>query len=213
MNKPVKLPEIKKDAFKKARESLGLSLQDLAQMSCYSVRQIEQIENGESSSFYGAQVKVTAAKKVAGLLKLSEENAFDFSEVVPTKKVETPKSDAPEVEKRVDTAPPELKSVSEKETEPTRSTPKKSAPAQKQKSSKLEALSSASVKAGNPQKKLMLILGIAAAVVFSVITGQAAVDMFYQGAKVRLSNTTAKTILLEPAEIVQPVTSTDSQFR
>ncbi len=340
MNKPVKLPEIKKDAFKKARESLGLSLQDLAQMSCYSVRQIEQIESGESSSFYGAQVKVTAAKKVAGLLKLSEENAFDFSEVVPTKKVETPKSDAPEVEKRVDTAPPELKSVSEKETEPTRSTPKKSAPAQKQKSLKLEALSSASVKAGNPQKKLMLILGIAAALVFSVInlrplffpepvkeeivvveevtpppsdaasdskadpkatpanpepalaaapaavvspavssecppmdsaavaykpdapkkagdmvylqsktaqtvcvidaagktqnkmlepgvgasvygkppfkvltTGQAAVDMFYQGAKVRLSNTTAKTILLEPAEIVQPVTSTDSQFR
>ena len=73
MNTTNKLPEIKKEAFTKARESLGLSTKELSGMACLSVRQIEQIENGESSSFYGAQVKVTAAKKVAGLLKLKEE--------------------------------------------------------------------------------------------------------------------------------------------
>ncbi len=68
MNKSEKLPEIRKEVFTKARESLGLSTKDLSGMSCLSVRQIELIENGESSSFYGAQVKFTAAKKVAGLL-------------------------------------------------------------------------------------------------------------------------------------------------
>ena len=82
MNKPVKLPEIRKEAFTKARESLGLSTKDLSGMACLSVRQIEQIENGESSSFYGDQVKFTATKKVAGLLKLTPEEAFDFSGVV-----------------------------------------------------------------------------------------------------------------------------------
>ena len=80
-----KLPEIRKEAFKSAREALGLSTKDVSGLSCLSVRQIEQIENGESSSFYGAQVKVTAAKKVAGLLKLKEEDAFDFGAVAPSK--------------------------------------------------------------------------------------------------------------------------------
>ena len=84
-----KLPEIRKEAFTKARESLGLSMKDLSGMACLSVRQIEQIENGESSSFYGAQVKYTSAKKVAGLLKLTPEDAFDFSGVAqPVKPAE-----------------------------------------------------------------------------------------------------------------------------
>ena len=42
------------------------------------------------------------------------------------------------------------------------------------------------------------------------------IDLYYQGAKVRLANTNSKTINLEPAEIIQPVapaTSTDSQLR
>ena len=86
MNKSEKLPEIRKEAFTKARESLGLSTKDLSGMACLSVRQIEQIENGESSSFYGAQVKFTAAKKVAGLLKLTPEEAFDFSGVAQPSK-------------------------------------------------------------------------------------------------------------------------------
>ena len=44
-------------------------------------------------------------------------------------------------------------------------------------------------------------------------SGQAQVDMYYQGVKVRLSNTVSKTIILEPVEIIQPTVSTDSQLR
>ena len=86
MNTYTKLPEIRKDAFIKAREKLGLSTKDLGGMACLSTRQIEQIENGETSTFYGPQVKVTAAKKVAGLLKLKEEDVFDYGEVAPAPK-------------------------------------------------------------------------------------------------------------------------------
>lgn len=78
MNSSSKLPEISKEAFKKAREKLGLSTKDLGGMACLSTRQIEQIESGEMSSFYGARIKFTAAKKVAMLLNLSDEEAFDF---------------------------------------------------------------------------------------------------------------------------------------
>ena len=38
--------EIKGHSFQEARERLGISLQELAQRSCFSVHQIEQIENG-----------------------------------------------------------------------------------------------------------------------------------------------------------------------
>ena len=79
MSSNTKLPEIRKEAFIEAREKLGLSTKDLGGQACLSARQIEQIENGETSSFYGAQIKVTAAKKVAKLLNLSDEEAFDFS--------------------------------------------------------------------------------------------------------------------------------------
>ncbi|WP_353426741.1 helix-turn-helix domain-containing protein [Polynucleobacter sp. MWH-UH19D] len=99
MNAPKKIPEIRKEAFAKARETLGLSAKELSGMACLSVRQIEQIENGEISSFYGPQVKFTAAKKVAGILKLSEEDAFDVgdpppqeSEVLPATESEAPET-------------------------------------------------------------------------------------------------------------------------
>ena len=99
MNAPKKIPEIRKEAFAKARETLGLSAKELSGMACLSVRQIEQIENGEISSFYGPQVKFTAAKKVAGILKLSEEDAFDVgdpplqeSEVLPVIESEVPET-------------------------------------------------------------------------------------------------------------------------
>ena len=42
------------------------------------------------------------------------------------------------------------------------------------------------------------------------------VDLYYQGAKVRVGSTAGKTIILEPAEIIQPAApsnSTDSQLR
>ena len=91
MNKPAKLPEIRKEAFTKAREGLGLSAKELSSMACLSVRQIEQIENGEMNSFYGPQIKITAAKKVAALLKLTEEDAFDFGEKSLPAKIVTEK--------------------------------------------------------------------------------------------------------------------------
>lgn len=83
-----KLPEIHKEAFIKAREKLGLSAKDLGGMACLSTRQIEQIESGETSSFYGAQIKFTAAKKVAKILGLSDEEAFDLGEKSSAKHVE-----------------------------------------------------------------------------------------------------------------------------
>ncbi len=79
MNANSKLPEICKDAFIRAREKLGLSAKDLGGMACLSTRQIEQIENGQMSAFYGVQIKLTAAKKVAKILGLSDEEAFEYA--------------------------------------------------------------------------------------------------------------------------------------
>lgn len=324
MGNQAKLPEIRKEAFSKARESLGLSTKDLSGMACLSVRQIEQIENGESSSFYGPQIKVTAAKKVAALLNLKEEDAFDFGAAPPAKKIDT------------EAVVAETKSADVNNTAPVKSSETKAAAKVKESS----VISSApSSKQKNPQKKLLILLGIAVALVFSAVnlrplffpepvkeevviieesapvnppaeppveikpeekpgaaafavappasvaapavsaecpaadasaasyktdapkkagdmvylqsktaqtvcvvdasgktqnktlepgvgasvfgkpplkvltSGQAQVDMYYQGVKVRLSNTTAKTIILEPVEIVQPVAPSDSQLR
>lgn len=179
MNKPVKLPEIRKEVFTRARESLGLSTKDLSGMACLSVRQIEQIENGEISSFYGAQVKFTAAKKVAGLLKLTPEEAFDFSGITqPVKAVEVEEklqeeTAASAVEKKA--KPEKAKEVKEK-TEEKEATPvAKVAEPKPEKSSAnkiSESILDYSVKSkapANPKKKLFLLLGIAAALVFSVV--------------------------------------------
>jgi hypothetical protein len=52
---------------------------------------------------------------------------------------------------------------------------------------------------------------------FKVLTGGLnQVDLYFQGAKVRIGSTASKTIILEPAEIIQPAAplpSTDSQLR
>jgi transcriptional regulator with XRE-family HTH domain len=332
VNKPVKFPEIKKEAFTKAREGLGLSTRDLSGMACLSVRQIEQIENGELSSFYGPQVKFTAAKKVAGLLKLSEEDAFDFSETKSSKNQE-PSPPTEELKPPSATvATPANQAATVKPVEKTK------IHAIGNKNLKSEALPSASSKGASSQKKWFLLLGITAALIFSVInlrplffpepvkeeivivqevapanpppeaaqeakpatsapeapvatapvvatspavstecppadaaavsykpdapkkagdmvylqsktaqtvcvldaagktqnktleagvgvsvygkpplkvltSGQTPVDIYYQGTKVRISNTAAKTIILEPAEIIQPANAMDSQLR
>ena len=91
MTHNAKLPEICKEAFSKAREKLGLSTKDLGAMACLSHHQIAQIESGESPYFYGAQNKFTAAKKVAKLLNLSDEEAFDYGTQAPAKIIEAPK--------------------------------------------------------------------------------------------------------------------------
>ena len=336
MNKPVKLPEIRKEAFTKARESLGLSTKDLSGTACLSVRQIEQIENGEISSFYGDQVKFTAAKKVAGLLKLTPEEAFDFSGVAqPVKAADV--QDKLQVETKASAVGNKAKAENAKEE-------KETAPAvaakQKPQKSNVNKITDSVVDyrvkltaSANPKKKLFLLLAIGAAVIFSVVNlrplffpepvkeevviiqevaqepapadapaeakqapaavpettplavsaecppadasalnykpeapkkagdmvylqsktaqtvcvvdatgktqnkmlepgvgasvygkpplkvltgGLNQVDLYYQGAKVRIGNTGGKTIILEPAEIIQPVApsnSTDSQLR
>ena len=336
MNKPVKLPEIRKEAFTKARESLGLSTKDLSGTACLSVRQIEQIENGESSSFYGDQVKFTAAKKVAGLLKLTPEEAFDFSGVVQPIKVA-------DVEEKLQ-GETKASAVGNKTKAENAKEEKETAPAvaakQKPQKSNVNKITDSvvdyrvkSTASANPKKKLFLLLAIGAAVIFSVVNlrplffpepvkeevviiqevaqepvpvdapaeakpapaatpeptpatlsnecpladasalnykpevpkkagdmvylqskttqtvcvvdatgktqnktlepgvgasvygkpplkvltgGLNQVDLYYQGAKVRVGSTASKTIILEPAEIIQPIapsTSTDSQLR
>ena len=330
MNKPVKLPEIRKETFTKARESLGLSTKELSGMACLSVRQIEQIENGESSSFYGDQVKFTAAKKVAGLLKLKSEEAFDFAGIAQlVKAVEV--NEKLQGEANASVVRKETKSEKVKEEKTTEQKPQKS-----NASNITDSVVDDRVKSKapvDPKKKLFLLLAIAAAVIFSVVNlrplffpepvkeevvitqevaqepapaeapaevkpataaiaeptpvtvstecppadaaalnykpeapkkagdmvylqsktaqtvcvvdatgktqnkilepgvgvsvygkpplkvltgGLNQIDLYYQGAKVRLANTNSKTINLEPAEIIQPVapaTSTDSQLR
>ena len=162
MNKPAKLPEIRKEAFTKARESLGLSTKELSGMACLSVRQIEQIENGETSTFYGPQVKVTAAKKVAGLLKLKEEDAFDFGEQAPAAKKVSEKVAEQAPQKIEKEAAPEKKS----KTQPAEGMPQ----AVIKKPEQLQQFeSSKSARQDNPKKKLFVLLGIAAALVFSVV--------------------------------------------
>ena len=340
MNTPNKLPEIKKEAFTKARESLGLSTKELSGMACLSVRQIEQIENGESSTFYGPQVKVTAAKKVAGLLKLKEEDAFDFGVVAPNKA--EGKKEAKEESKNSEKVTKDVQSTDAESSKPVKASAPKEVDDVKKLAPSQQALnqSTQSSASKNPKRKLYILGGVAAAIVFSIInlrplffpevvkeeavvveqtqaaadvptdpkaappasapgsvvaapapalaqapvaapstecpsadtaavsyrpdapkkagdmvylqskiaqtvcvvdangktqnktlepgvgvsiygkpplkvltSGAAQVDIYYQGVKVRLSNIAAKNVLLEPAEFIQPLAPTDSQFR
>ena len=150
-----KLPEIRKEAFTKARESLGLSVKELAGMACLSVRQIEQIENGGSTSFYSAQIRVTAAKKVAGLLKLPEEEAFDFGGLFPPQTGAAEIQAEPVIEKVAETIKPDLQPQQVKVLNPQEFVVESGF--NKEKTSE------------NSKKKLFLLLSIAAAGVFALI--------------------------------------------
>ena len=158
MGNPAKLPEIRKEAFSQARESLGLSAKDLAGMACLSVRQIQQIENGESSSFYGAQIKVTAAKKVANLLGLKESEAFICEPQVKAKG-EAVKEEASKQEAIKQVTAPEL--VVEEPIKTRSKTPVSAAP--------ISSLSSVKKVKSSPQKRWVIWLSLVAAVAFSVI--------------------------------------------
>ena len=168
-----KLPEIRKDAFIKARQSLGLSIKDLSGMSCFSVRQIEQIESGESSSFYGAQVKFTAAKKVAELLKLKPEDAFDFSgSVQPTKLAEAEEKSQEEtkvsaVEKKE--IPETAKETKEVASQSPVAELKAEKPSVRKATESVLDYNGKSKAPADPKKKIILLLAIAAAVIFSVV--------------------------------------------
>jgi len=163
VNKPTQLREIRKEAFTKARESLGLSTKELSGMACLSVRQIEQIENGEMSSFYGPQIKVTAAKKVAAILKLKEEDAFDFGEKAPPEKILEPIAEKVEKVEIVGKAPaPKKQSKLQQVVETPKVVIKSLEPARLFENS-------TAVGQSNPQKRLFVLLGITAALVFSIV--------------------------------------------
>jgi transcriptional regulator with XRE-family HTH domain len=161
VNTNSKLPEICKEAFAQAREKRSLTTKDLGGMACLSHRQIEQIENGEASSFYGAQNKLTAAKKVAKILELSDEDAFEFA-VAPSKL--SAKKEVPAVNESVEEAPvPELAIKEEKKELIKKREPKKVA----SKEVPFPGTSTSSKPASS--KKLFLWLSVLAALVFSVI--------------------------------------------
>ncbi len=173
-----KLPEIHNEAFIKAREKLGLSAKDLGGMACLSTRQIEQIESGETSSFYGAQIKLTAAKKVAKILGLSDEEAFDLGEKSSAKNVDP--EPTPVLEPTPVTEPAPV--VNQVQASPESSKPKKSkvtvdpieAPqiqAEIIGDTPVPASSTTSSPASKPAKKknLFLWLSVLAAAAFAVI--------------------------------------------
>jgi transcriptional regulator with XRE-family HTH domain len=53
------------------RETRGWTMTDMAMRSCLSIKQIRQLEEGGTDSFYSDSVKLTAAKKVGAVLGLS----------------------------------------------------------------------------------------------------------------------------------------------
>ena len=170
MTTNAKLPEIRKEAFAKAREKLALSTQDLGGMACLSHHQISQIENGESSYFYGAQNKFTAAKKVAKLLNLSDEEAFDYGSQAPAKMIDEPKIEEKAPTKKLQS---KKEAVAVKELVEETQAPALVAEEKKEAAQVASNPSSFSTKSAHSkpasQKKLFLWLSVLAALVFSVI--------------------------------------------
>ncbi|QWE19149.1 helix-turn-helix domain-containing protein [Polynucleobacter corsicus] len=210
MNINTKLPEIRKEAFIKAREKLSLSTKELGGMACLSTRQIEQIENGETSSFYSAQIKATAAKKVANLLKLSDEEAFDFGATAPETSstlqlpiAEVKLSAAPKIEK--------VKKESSKKLEAkieavqTQEQAQESQPplAEKKVQAKEAPLNQViSRPKSASQKKLFLGLSVAAAAAFAVVNLQ---SVFFPEKPAEI--VLVKEEIIEPVPAAVPVES------
>ena len=142
-------------------------------MACLSVRQIEQLENGETSSYYGDQVKFTAAKKVAALLKLTPEDAFDFGDLIQPVKAPEP---VEKLQEETKASAVEKKAKPEKVKEEKEVTPvvKVTEPVADKVSAKKisESVLDYSVKSkpqADPKKKFLLLLSIGAALIFAVV--------------------------------------------
>jgi len=67
--------------LRQSRETLGWSHGEVASRACLSVKQVKQLEEGGASSFYSDNVKLTAARKVAGILGLSEHDLLGRPQV------------------------------------------------------------------------------------------------------------------------------------
>ncbi len=216
------LPEIRGDAFTKAREKLGLSTKELSGMACLSNRQIEQIENGETSSYYSAQIKVTAAKKVAKLLKLSEEDVFDYgvqvSEKLDAAPVELPIGESRPVKssesvkvkpvsaKKENTKPEAIKAKELLEETPlpaVASAGEKKAPVVKVQAAEIPFNGSARKSQTSSQKKLFLGLSVIAAAIFAVINLQ---PLFFPEKPVEIA--LVKEEIIEPVPAVVPAEPT-----
>jgi len=70
------ISQIDGQAVRLQRETLGWATTDLATLACLSTKQIKQIEEGGISAFYSENVKLTAARKVAALLQMTEAQLF-----------------------------------------------------------------------------------------------------------------------------------------
>lgn len=92
-----RVPEVRGETLRKAREAKGLSIAELATKACFSVKQIEQLENGQKSHFYSLSIKASAAKKVAEILELKQEDIFDFGPDL-VQEAESAAEDASEIE-------------------------------------------------------------------------------------------------------------------
>ncbi|MBU3589235.1 helix-turn-helix transcriptional regulator [Polynucleobacter sp. 80A-SIGWE] len=215
MTANTKLPEIRKEAFAQAREKLALSAKDLGGMACLSHHQISQIENGESSYFYGAQNKFTAAKKVAKLLNLSDEEAFDYGSQAPVKIIEESKVEEP-IKAPAKKAQSKKEAVAVKEVVEETQAPvlvteeEKKDPVQKAETTKVEPAKvtlkqtpfSAASSSSKPtsSKKMFLWLSVLAALVFSVINLR---PLFFADKPEEI--VVVKEEIIEPAPAATPV--------
>lgn len=71
-------PEIQGQVLKSARESLRITVVDLAKKACLSKKHITELEEGGFSSFYSPEHKVRVAKKVSLILGLEENKALVY---------------------------------------------------------------------------------------------------------------------------------------
>ena len=181
------IPNILGENFNKAREAQGLSVAELASKATLSQNQIEQIENGKNRSFYTAAIKFQSAKKVAKILELTDEEAFEKkktndSQQIPFQFVETA---IPEVVENIKTEIEEKSQEEAKIVSFSDAEPEKSSKIKKQMSAELEKVSSidthleeviATVQAGDDKvrqktisySKFLIYLGSAVALVFAV---------------------------------------------
>ena len=67
------------ERIKSAREEAKMTLEELSTLATLSKNQLQQIEEGGDSSFYSAEIKLIAAKKVGKILKL-DDSEFLISE-------------------------------------------------------------------------------------------------------------------------------------